>query len=352
MSVQPSPLRQQDADTAVIIPVFNGRRWLPTALESLQNQTQREWFAVVVDDGSSDGSGELARTFAGDDPRFLVLSQHNQGVAAARRRGLVEVPETVRYIAFLDADDRYEPSALALLRERLQQRPDAVGAYCLARYVDATGQPVLPGRHEAVQRDRRVLVGHRVVAGDPDADLGFESLVLSNAIWPASVVLLRADAVDEAGGPDPSFEVQEDWELYLRLSRLGPFVPLSQALVDYRRHDANATTVNRQHDFQQDRMWHKAWRSEDNTPGQRRTVARAWRWLQLRQAREFAMQLGQAVRRRDAAAVTRVCVGITLCAASLLLPGPPPARRRLATWMHALPYRREHWERPEDEPPP
>ena len=345
MTTHPPPGEQATyADTGVVIPVFNGARWLTTALRSLQAQTLADWSAIVVDDGSTDGSGELAETLIAGDLRFRVVRQENRGVAAARQRGLDELPAGVRLVAFLDADDRYEPSALALLRDRLQQRPDAVGVYCLARYVDQAGQPLLEGRHEAVQRDRRVLAGRRVVAGDADTDLGFASLVLSNAIWPAAVVLLRVDALRAVGGPDPTFDVQEDWELYLRLSRRGPFGTLPQTLVDYRRHDANATTVAAHHDFQQDRMWRKAWPSVDNTVEQRRTVSRAWRWLQLRQVREHGTQLGQAVRRRQPAAVGRVLTGMALCAASAALPGPPPTSRKLSSLMHALPYARQSWE--------
>lgn len=343
IKLAPGP-QEACADTGVIVPVFNGVRWLATALRSLQAQTFADWVAIVVDDGSTDSSAELAETLVADDPRFRIVRQDNRGVAAARQRGINELPATVRLVAFLDADDRYEPSALAQLRNRLQQRSDAAGAYCLARYVDEVGHSLLPGRHEAVQQDRRVLIGRRVVAGDADTDLGFASLVLSNAIWPAAVVLLRIDMVREVGGPDPTFRVQEDWELYLRLSRRGPFVPLPQTLVDYRRHDANATAATSHHDFQQDRMWHKAWRSPANTTEQRRTVSRAWRWLQLRQAREHIRQLGQAVRRRDPAAIGRILAGVALCAGSAALPGPPPARPRVSSLMHALPYPWESWQ--------
>jgi len=209
----------QRPDLGVVVPVYNGERWLRAALESLQEQTLADWEAVVVDDGSTDDTLRLAQEITAGDTRFRVVSQPNAGVAVARNVGLAQLAEGIRFVAFLDADDRYEPAALGLLRATLDARPEAVGAYCLARYVDAEGVPILVGRHEAVQRDRRRVVGRRVVSADAEVDLAFDSLIVSNAIWPAAVALLRRGDLLALGGADPSFQVQEDWELYLRRSR-------------------------------------------------------------------------------------------------------------------------------------
>jgi len=334
----------QRPDLGVVVPVYNGERWLRAALESLQEQTLADWEAVVVDDGSTDDTLRLAQEITAGDTRFRVVSQPNAGVAVARNVGLAQLAEGIRFVAFLDADDRYEPAALGLLRATLDARPEAVGAYCLARYVDAEGVPILVGRHEAVQRDRRRVVGRRVVSADAEVDLAFDSLIVSNAIWPAAVALLRRGDLLALGGADPSFQVQEDWELYLRLSRRGPFAFVPHTLVDYRRHDSNATVASTQHAFHQDRMWHKAWVSRDNTAAQRRSVHRAWRWLQVRQAREHLRQLPTAVRRRDTRTVARVLAGVGLCLASIVLPGPPVVGARVSAWMHTLVYARQSWD--------
>jgi glycosyltransferase involved in cell wall biosynthesis len=331
------------ADTAVVIPVYNGARFLAEALGSLQRQSLQDWVAVIVDDGSSDDSFRLAQQHTAADPRFLVVTQPNAGPAGARRSGLDRLPATVSYVAFLDADDRYETTALAQLRDRLAARPDAVGAYALARYIDPLGAPVLGGRHEAVQQDRRTLVGRRIVDGDPNSDLGFESLVVSSPIWPAAVALLRVGAVLAVGGPDATFRVQEDWELYLRLSRLGPFLPVSDVLVDYRRHEDNATAVSDDHSHAQDRLRRKAWVSPDNTRLQRQTAARAWRWLLVREAREHAHALGQAARRRDPRTARHSAGGVLLCLSGALLPGPPRMSAGMSGRLHALPYVRHPW---------
>ena len=90
---------------SVVVPVFNGARYLTEALTSILEQTHRGLEAIVVDDGSTDASAALARSLA--DPRVRVLSQLRQGPGAARNHGVAQA--TGHYLAFLDADDTWEP---------------------------------------------------------------------------------------------------------------------------------------------------------------------------------------------------------------------------------------------------
>ena len=103
---------------SVIIPVYNGARYLGAALESVFAQTYREFEVIVVDDGSTDESGVIAQGFR--DVRYL--QQPNQGVAAARNHGL----EAARgeFFAFLDQDDLWTPDKLKLQVEYLLSHPD------------------------------------------------------------------------------------------------------------------------------------------------------------------------------------------------------------------------------------
>ena len=103
---------------SVIIPVYNGARYLGAALESVFAQTYREFEVIVVDDGSTDESGVIAQGF----PDVRYLQQTNQGVAAARNHGL----EAARgeFFAFLDQDDLWTPDKLKLQVEYLLSHPD------------------------------------------------------------------------------------------------------------------------------------------------------------------------------------------------------------------------------------
>ncbi|MBR0438369.1 MAG: glycosyltransferase family 2 protein [Clostridia bacterium] len=93
---------------SVIIPVYNVEVYLEEALQSVRDQTYGNLEIIIIDDGSTDGSGGICERSAAEDPRFRVICQENRGLSAARNRGL-DV-STGEYIAFLDPDDAYLPS--------------------------------------------------------------------------------------------------------------------------------------------------------------------------------------------------------------------------------------------------
>ena len=103
---------------SVIIPVYNGARFLRAALESVFAQTYRPFEVIVVDDGSTDDSGDIAQSF----PEVHYIHQKNQGVAAARNHG-IEVARG-EFFAFLDQDDLWTPEKLKLQVDYLQNHPD------------------------------------------------------------------------------------------------------------------------------------------------------------------------------------------------------------------------------------
>jgi glycosyltransferase involved in cell wall biosynthesis len=103
---------------SVIIPVYNGARYLRAALESVFGQTYRPIEVIVVDDGSVDDSGVIAQNF----PEVRYIHQVNQGVAAARNNGI----DAARgeFLAFLDQDDLWKPEKLKLQVDCLLSNPD------------------------------------------------------------------------------------------------------------------------------------------------------------------------------------------------------------------------------------
>ena len=97
---------------SVIIPVFNGTKHITNCYRSLQNQTEGEWEAIFIDDGSTDRSFDILKSIAESDPRVKVLHKENTGVAATREVGINRA--TGEYITFLDVDDSLDKSALEL----------------------------------------------------------------------------------------------------------------------------------------------------------------------------------------------------------------------------------------------
>ena len=95
---------------SVIVAVFQAVKTLRRCLDSIKNQTMTEWECLLVDDGSSDGSGKMCDEYASADARFRVIHKPNEGVAIARQTGIDSAKGD--YVIFADADDWVEPDWL------------------------------------------------------------------------------------------------------------------------------------------------------------------------------------------------------------------------------------------------
>lgn len=109
-----SPLRRMVRPTvSVILPIYNVEQYLGACLDSLAAQTFGDYEAIVVDDGSPDGSRAIAERYAADDRRIRVVTRPNGGLGAARNTGVEHARG--RYLTFVDSDDLLPPTALAAL---------------------------------------------------------------------------------------------------------------------------------------------------------------------------------------------------------------------------------------------
>lgn len=203
---------------SVVIPARDAVAFIASAVASALAQTYRPLEVVVVDDGSSDDTARVADSFGAP---VRCLRQPALGVSTARNRGVADAGGS--FVAFLDADDEWDPRKLEVQVPRLLARSDAVASFCAADRVDE--------RSGAVTR----------VAPRGGSDM-VEALVLgSTLVGPPSVAVVRRDAFGRVGGFDPSIAQGEDWDLWLRLAELGPFDLLEEPLVRYRIHCRNAS---------------------------------------------------------------------------------------------------------------
>lgn len=125
---------------SVVIPLYNKGRYINGAVTSVMNQSHRDFELLIIDDGSTDGGDRIAAGFK--DPRIRLFHQENGGVSAARNAGIEKAQN--EYIAFLDADDEWDPGFLAEIEKMIIKYPDAglYGTNHKFRYPD--GREAIP----------------------------------------------------------------------------------------------------------------------------------------------------------------------------------------------------------------
>jgi Glycosyl transferase family 2 len=199
---------------SVIIACCNQAHFLAEAIESALGQTHRPVEVVVVDDGSTDNTQEVAQRY----PEVRYIRQNNQGLSAARNTGIRR--SNGEFLIFLDADDRLRPNAAEAGLGALAANPAAAFA---------------SGEHCHLGLDG---VARRVRSRAPLTGEHYAHLLEGNYVGCPAAVTYRRPAVAAAGGFDARFTPCEDYELYLRLARRYPVVEHGATVAEYRRYGA------------------------------------------------------------------------------------------------------------------
>jgi glycosyltransferase involved in cell wall biosynthesis len=228
--------------TAVVIPAYNADRFLSQTVASVLAQTVDDWELIIVDDGSVDHTAAVARQFCARDPRIRVIQQPNVGLSCARNRGLAEASPASGQFIFLDADDVWECDALAVLRAALCSDSGSVAVSGLSRYIDERGLPFQPGELEVWGRRRSGVVGQRLISWPTGQPTTLGVLAYRNCIGTPGQVLVRRTALEEAGSFDPATSPCEDWDMWLRLCRLGHIGYVDEVLLNKRKHGDNLSS--------------------------------------------------------------------------------------------------------------
>jgi glycosyltransferase involved in cell wall biosynthesis len=200
---------------SVVIPCFNQGRFLSEALESVLAQTYRPSEIVVVDDGSTDNTAQVARRY----PGVRYVWQPNKGLASARNAGVRQT--SCDYLVFLDADDRLRPYAFEIGVHELNAHPACALVWGRCVRIDEQGRQ-LP------------TVPPPPVVGD-----AYEALLRSNFIWTPAVVMFRRSMCARLMRFDPAVDASADYELYLRIVREFPIHGHSASVAEYRLHGAS-----------------------------------------------------------------------------------------------------------------
>ena len=203
---------------SVVIPSYNSGRFLGEAIESVLAQTYPHYTIVVVDDGSSDRTSEIAKSY----PEVRYVHQDHLGVSAARNTGLNATDGA--FVVFLDADDRLLPRHFERSLHAFRERPDA--AFVCGAYRTF-------GLETEYCHHCEPLPDH------------YGSLLRSAFIGPPVHVMFKRDIVDRVGRFRANLRSCEDFDLFLRIAKGYPIYCHHETVAEYRLHEGQTT-----------RQWH------------------------------------------------------------------------------------------------
>lgn len=205
----------------VLMSVHNGEKYLREAIESILNQTFKDFEFLIVNDGSTDSSKEIILSY--DDPRIVyVENETNIGLTKSLNKGLKLAKG--EYIARMDADDWSYPKRLEVQNG----------------FLDSNSEVVLAGSlSEIIEMDGSISFQHR----SSNKEQLYYDLTFSN-IFAHSSVMFRKKTVADIGGYDESFSKSQDFDLWYRLSRRWPIALIDKKLLRWRNSSENISNLH------------------------------------------------------------------------------------------------------------
>jgi glycosyltransferase involved in cell wall biosynthesis len=216
MAFGPSTTDTTSPLVSVVITCYNSKRYLAETIESALLQTYPRIEIIVVDDGSTDETAEIARCYP-----VNYIYQTNRGISAARNTGIRHCRG--EYVQFLDHDDRLLPRAVETGVKLLEQHPECAHAVGEHWYIGADGRAIGYSNKRAAGRDHYLM------------------LLEHNFIETPCSALHRRSGLVSSGGFDETLKGAEDHEFYLRTARQSSWIAHEAPVAEYRLHDSNAS---------------------------------------------------------------------------------------------------------------
>jgi glycosyltransferase involved in cell wall biosynthesis len=202
---------------SVLMPIHNGELTLTEAVQSILAQTFTDFELIAIDDGSTDRSLEILKSFAERDPRVRIVSRPNTGIAGALNDAIGHARG--EFFARMDADDIALPERFERQVAYMREHPECVLLGSRVLLVEPYGTPMYVTDHETE---------HSRIADQLIRGVGWA------VVHPAA--MMRADAVRQTGGYRADRVPIEDLDLFLRLTEIGQAANLPQVLLHYRQH--------------------------------------------------------------------------------------------------------------------
>jgi glycosyltransferase involved in cell wall biosynthesis len=236
----------------VIIPLFNDKKYIFTAVNSALNQSYPVNKIYVIDDGSTDNALDELKEVFRDEPRVIPIKRLHQGRSSARNYGISL--SKADFIAFLDSDDLWHPDKIFKQIEVYERNSNYGCIYCAYDVIDAKG----------------ILIKGASSIEPSLKDNIFLYLLEANIIsGSASAILIKRSLLDEVGGFNEDLSFGEDWELWLRLSQVAKFSYSTDALASIRTSNKpprNRYFDRKNQDYHHFKIWAKWPKESSNHP--------------------------------------------------------------------------------------
>jgi glycosyltransferase involved in cell wall biosynthesis len=217
-----------EALVSCILPVYNSEAFLSDAIGSILSQSYNNFELIIVNDGSTDGSGGIIGRFR--DPRIRCVYQENSGIVAALNRGLSLAQG--EFIARMDADDISLPTRFEKQVGYLIQNPDVVLVGGRSIPIDSNGDIDEDKVSKKVQRHEKRIA----------TDFSTFPPKVATALHP--LIMMRSAAIRAIGGYRHGFDYAEDYDMYIRISQYGCICNIEDTILKYRYHGTNISIKN------------------------------------------------------------------------------------------------------------
>ncbi|MEF2919536.1 MAG: glycosyltransferase [Acutalibacteraceae bacterium] len=210
---------------SVVLPVYNGEKYLSESIESVINQTYKNWELIIVDDCSTDNTAVIAKKYAEQDDRIhYYLNEKNLRLPRNLNRGFSLAKGN--YLTWTSDDNRYRPTALEKMLKALKDSKDAQFVFASCRIIDGDGKEIeyiIVNEHS-----QKCIVGSSSVG---------------------ACFMYTRKAYETVGEYDPELPLVEDFDYWQRIFMRFPTVTISEILYDYRWHDGALTSTMRKDQF-------------------------------------------------------------------------------------------------------
>ncbi|MDD4138029.1 MAG: glycosyltransferase [Methanoregula sp.] len=218
------PKAENKPVVSVIIPVYNGQRYLAETIDSVIAQNMTDWEIIAVNDGSTDRSPAILEEYTRKEPgRIRFVTVKNGGVSRARNAGVALARGT--FIAFIDQDDLWAPEKIGQQVAQFNNNEKLGLSFTNESIIDETGTVVLENVLKLGPRQHGKI---------------FECLLFDNFI-PISSVMVKKELFLNAGGFNPAFSLAEDYDFLLKIARVAPVDYINEPLLRYREHGESGT---------------------------------------------------------------------------------------------------------------